>query len=218
MKAGDAKNGSTSCTTTSSSSAPKMIRPRSPLRRDARPHFKAIADTKATFVSRGDKSGTNTKELTHLVIGQHHAHQGDAWYNRHRSGHGRHAGLQPTRRAATPFPIAAPGWLPASKLPNLMIVVGGNTLAENKDKILLNPYGIMAVNPDKHPGVQYDEAMQFLHWFNSADTKKYRPRSASISTANRCSTRILSHTGRPVDSLSDTVERLSSRDCSVRSN
>ena len=33
------------------------------------------------------------------------------------------------------------------KLPNLTILVGGANLAENKDKALLNPYGVLAVNP-----------------------------------------------------------------------
>jgi len=58
------------------------------------------------------------------------------------------------------------------KLPNLAVVVGGNTLAENKDKSLLNPYGVMAVNPDKHPGVKFDLAMQFVKWLNSVETQQ----------------------------------------------
>jgi tungstate transport system substrate-binding protein len=64
-------------------------------------------------------------------------------------------------------------WLAtADKLSNLKILVGGDTLAVNKDKALLNPYGIMAVNPDTHPGVQFEEATQFVDWFKSADTMK----------------------------------------------
>jgi hypothetical protein len=58
------------------------------------------------------------------------------------------------------------------KLPNLEILVGGNNLAENKDKALLNPYGVLAVNPDKHPGVNYDLAMKFVNWIVSVDTQK----------------------------------------------
>ena len=48
------------------------------------------------------------------------------------------------------------------KLPGLVIVVGGNTLAENKDKTLLNPYGVLAVDPVKHPGVNSDLAAKFV--------------------------------------------------------
>ena len=59
-----------------------------------------------------------------------------------------------------------------SKLPDLVIVFGGNSLKENKDKSLLNPYGVMAVNPDKHPGVNFEMAMNFVKWITSPDTQK----------------------------------------------
>jgi DMSO/TMAO reductase YedYZ molybdopterin-dependent catalytic subunit len=45
-------------------------------------------------------------------------------------------------------------------------------LQENKDKTLLNPYGVMAVNPDKHPGVNYDMAMNFVKWITSVEEQK----------------------------------------------
>ena len=50
--------------------------------------------------------------------------------------------------------------------------MGGNTLAENKDKTLLNPYGVMAVNPEKHPGVNTDLAAKFVTWILSPETQK----------------------------------------------
>ena len=58
------------------------------------------------------------------------------------------------------------------KLPGLTILVGGENLAENKDKTLLNPYGVMAVNPEKHPQVKSDLAMKFVTWLLSAETQK----------------------------------------------
>ena len=57
-------------------------------------------------------------------------------------------------------------------MPNLIIVFGGNVLAENKDKSLLNPYGVLAVNPDKHPGVKFDLAMQFVKWITTVDEQQ----------------------------------------------
>ena len=36
------------------------------------------------------------------------------------------------------------------KLPALDVLIGGANLAENKDKSLLNPYGVLPVNPEKH--------------------------------------------------------------------
>ena len=58
------------------------------------------------------------------------------------------------------------------KLPNLTILVGGQNLAENKDKALLNPYGVLAVNPEKHPNVNADLANKFVEWIIAADTQK----------------------------------------------
>jgi tungstate transport system substrate-binding protein len=60
----------------------------------------------------------------------------------------------------------------SDKLPDLTVVLGGHTLAENKDKSLLNPYGVLAVNPDKHPGVNNDLAMQFVKWITSVDEQQ----------------------------------------------
>jgi tungstate transport system substrate-binding protein len=60
----------------------------------------------------------------------------------------------------------------SEKLPNLEILVGGQNLAGNKDKVLLNPYGVMAVNPDKWPNVNYDLAMKFVIWLVSPETQK----------------------------------------------
>ncbi len=36
------------------------------------------------------------------------------------------------------------------KLPDLAVLVGGANLTENKDKVLLNPYGVLAVDPGAH--------------------------------------------------------------------
>jgi hypothetical protein len=58
------------------------------------------------------------------------------------------------------------------KLPNLEILVGGQNLAENKDKVLLNPYGVLVVNPEKWPAVNYDLARKFATWLLSVDTQK----------------------------------------------
>ncbi len=38
------------------------------------------------------------------------------------------------------------------KLPGLRVLVGGRTIAENPDSSLRNRYGVMAINPDPHPG------------------------------------------------------------------
>jgi len=58
------------------------------------------------------------------------------------------------------------------KLSNLIVVVGGNSIQDNKDKNLLNPYGVLAVDPGKHPGVNFDMATKFVQWITSLDTQK----------------------------------------------
>jgi ABC-type tungstate transport system permease subunit len=58
------------------------------------------------------------------------------------------------------------------KLKGLTIVFGGQKLTDNQDKLLLNPYGVMAVNPTRHPAVNYDLAVKFVNWILSVDTQK----------------------------------------------
>jgi tungstate transport system substrate-binding protein len=41
-----------------------------------------------------------------------------------------------------------------------------------KDKPLLNPYGVIAVNPDKFPKVDYEGAKKFINWITSEKTQK----------------------------------------------
>lgn len=137
----------------------------------ARDAFKAIMGARALFVSRGDKSGTNTKELgVWSAIGVTPTKQ-MPWYNSIGQGMGdtllfanEQKGYALTDRGT---------WLALqSKLPALAIIVGGNSLAANKDKDLLNPYAVMAVDPVKHPGVNSDLAGEFVTWILSAETQK----------------------------------------------
>jgi tungstate transport system substrate-binding protein len=58
------------------------------------------------------------------------------------------------------------------KLVDLTVLVGGNNLAENKDKNLLNPYGVLVVNPEKHPNVKAELAQKFVGWILSDETQK----------------------------------------------
>ena len=133
--------------------------------------FKAIMDAQATFASRGDKSGTNTKELSVWSAAGITPTKDMPWYKALGQGMGETLTFANEQKAYT---LSDRGtYLSMSdKLPDLKIVLGGNTLAENKDKSLLNPYGVLAVNPDKHPGVQYDLAMQFAKWITSVDEQQ----------------------------------------------
>ena len=58
------------------------------------------------------------------------------------------------------------------KLPALQLLTGDRTIGENQDPALRNPYGVMAVNPDRHPGVNVPLATRFVEWLLSADTQR----------------------------------------------
>lgn len=133
--------------------------------------FKAIMDAPAKFASRGDKSGTNTKELSIWTSLNVTPTQAMTWYQALGQGMGETLTFANEQGAYT---ISDRGTYLAmkDKLPNLIVVVGGNTIDENKDKSLLNPYGVLAVDPAKHPGVNYDLAMKFVTWINSVETQQ----------------------------------------------
>jgi len=59
-----------------------------------------------------------------------------------------------------------------SNLPNLGVLVGGASIDANKDPALLNPYGVIPVNPAKHPGVNFDLATQFAGWITSVEAQQ----------------------------------------------
>jgi tungstate transport system substrate-binding protein len=129
----------------------------------AKEAFKAIMDKKAPFVSRGDKSGTNTKELAVWSSLGITPTKDMSWYSSIGQGMGDTLVFSNENQAYT---LSDRGtWLAtASKLPNLTIVVGGDNLTENKDPVLLNPYGVLPVNPDKFPSLNSAMADKFVAW------------------------------------------------------
>ena len=137
----------------------------------AKDAFKAIMDAKATFASRGDKSGTNTKELSIWSSDGITPTKEMPWYNALGQGMGDTLVFANEKQAYT-LTDRATWFATKDKLPNLVVMVGGNTIDENPDKALYNPYGVMAVNPDKHSGVNYDMAMNFVKWITSLEEQK----------------------------------------------
>ena len=133
--------------------------------------FKMIADAQASFASRGDKSGTNSKELSIWASAGITPIKEMAWYNSLGQGMGETL-LASNEKGMYTLTDRGTYLAMKDKLPNLAIVLGGNSLQENQDKALLNPYGVMAVNPDTHPGVQYEMAMNFVQWILSPETQK----------------------------------------------
>lgn len=132
--------------------------------------LRAIATAQATFVSRGDESGTHAKERSLWASAGIVPTKESSWYKLLGQGMGETLLAANEMRAYT---LSDRGTYLAmrEKLPNLTVIVGGNTIQENQDEELLNPYGVMAINPDKHPRARYELAMQFIQWLLSPEVQ-----------------------------------------------
>ncbi|MFL6573219.1 MAG: extracellular solute-binding protein [Burkholderiales bacterium] len=132
--------------------------------RDVVAALKNIAQAKAPFASRGDKSGTHSAELRLWQEAGIDPQQGKgSWYRETGSGMG------PTLNTASgmdAYALADRGtWLAFKNRGDLAILVEG-------DKRLFNQYGVMLVNPDKHPSVKQAEGMAFINWLTSSEGQK----------------------------------------------
>ncbi len=131
--------------------------------------FSAIAEAEAPFASRGDDSGTHTKER--IIWEQAGGEPSGDWYNSLGQGMG------PTLITANELPaytLTDRGTFLSmnEELPNLQVVVGGDSIEENADPLLLNPYGVIPINPEQHPSVNHDLAEQFAEWLTAAETQE----------------------------------------------
>jgi tungstate transport system substrate-binding protein len=124
--------------------------------------LRKIVDTKARFISRGDNSGTDQKEKSYWKdIGTKPA--GSAYISAG-LGMGEILNMAAELQAYTLTDRAT--YLAYRAKTGLMVTVEG-------DKRMLNPYGIVAVNPARHPHINYTGAMQLIDWITS-DTGQQR--------------------------------------------
>ena len=124
----------------------------------------AIKAKGADFISRGDKSGTHQAEINlWKVAGVDIAKDKGPWYKE--IGQGMGAALN-TASASNAYVLADRGtWLSFKNRGDLVIAVEG-------DKRLFNQYGVMLVNPEKHPSVKKDLGQQFIDWLVSSEGQK----------------------------------------------
>jgi tungstate transport system substrate-binding protein len=124
---------------------------------DATEAFKKIAESQSPFISRGDKSGTNTKELA--IWKNAGIEPAGDWYISAGQGMGEVLTMANEQQAYTLSDRAT--YLARTKEGlALSILVEG-------DKVLFNPYGVIAVNPDKNPNINAAEAQKFIDWIIS---------------------------------------------------
>ena len=123
--------------------------------------LKAITAKAAPFVSRGDKSGTHTAELALWKAAElDPAAAKPAWYRE--IGQGMGAALN-TAGSMGAYVLSDRGtWLGFKAKGDQTIVVEG-------DQRLFNPYGIILVNPARHPAVKADLGQTFIDWILSAE-------------------------------------------------
>jgi tungstate transport system substrate-binding protein len=125
--------------------------------------FAMIAKVEAPFISRGDDSGTNKKELS-IWKGTDYDPNTDkpAWYIESGQGMGATLTIASEKEAYTLTDRAT--YLANKENLDLEILVEG-------DAVLLNVYHVMTVNPDKWPKANYDGALAFAKFMTAPDTQ-----------------------------------------------
>ena len=123
--------------------------------------FSKIAGSGSSFVSRGDKSGTNTKELS-LWKKTGIEPAGQKWYLEVGQGMEKTQRIADEKRAYTLTDRGT--WLATKDKDKLDM-----TVVLEGDPTLFNQYGIMAVNPEKFKTVKFKEAMAFVNWIISKE-------------------------------------------------
>lgn len=116
--------------------------------------LKKIAAASGAFISRGDKSGTHAAELRFWKLADLTDKKGSGYKE---CGCGMGPALNIASSAGA-YVLADRGtWLNFKNRGDLVILVEG-------DKRLFNQYGVMVVNPAKHPQVKLADAQKFVDW------------------------------------------------------
>jgi tungstate transport system substrate-binding protein len=138
-----------------------------PLASDA---FTAVAVTESTFGSRGDDSGTHSKEISIWESAGIAPDPNSSWYKS--LGQGMGATLNYSNEAGA-YTLSDRGTFlsQGESLPDLGVMVGGASIDENVDPALLNPYGVIPVNPDKG-NINSELADEFAVWITSVETQE----------------------------------------------
>jgi tungstate transport system substrate-binding protein len=124
--------------------------------------LQAIRSTASLFVSRGDRSGTHIAELTlwkaaGIDIAKDHP---GYWYRE--IGQGMGAALN-MASASNAYVVSDRGtWLAFQNRGGLAVLVEGDTR-------LFNQYGVMLVNPARHPTVKKEAGQRFIDWLISQE-------------------------------------------------
>lgn len=129
--------------------------------REAAEAFKKIAEAKAPFASRGDDSGTNKEEMRLWKAAGIDAKKASGdWYLETGSGMGATLNTAVGKQAYTLTDRGT--WLSFANKGDFDVLVEG-------DPKLFNQYGVILVNPEKHPNVKAKQGQAFVDWLTSKD-------------------------------------------------
>ncbi|MBU4439781.1 MAG: substrate-binding domain-containing protein [Firmicutes bacterium] len=129
---------------------------------DAVKAFTAISAAPSTFVSRDDKSGTNTKELE-IWKAANITPAGD-WYIKTGTGMGETLTVTNEKLGYTLCDRAT--------YANMKDTMSGLEIVCEGDKLLNNPYGVIAVSPTINDKINADGAQAFVDWILSSETQE----------------------------------------------
>jgi tungstate transport system substrate-binding protein len=126
--------------------------------------LRKVEAAKAPFVSRGDRSGTHMAELrlwkaANIEVGK----ASGGWYRETGQGMGPALNAASSMNAYLLSDRAT--WLAFKNRGDLAILVEG-------DKRLFNQYGVILVNPAKHPTIKKADGQAFIDWLVSAEGQK----------------------------------------------
>ncbi|MET0962848.1 MAG: substrate-binding domain-containing protein [Noviherbaspirillum sp.] len=129
--------------------------------RDVLAAMKKITDSRARFISRGDNSGTDQMEKAYWkAVGA--KPEGSAYVSAG-LGMGEVLNMAAEMQAYTLTDRATYGAYRAKT---------GLAVAVEGDPKMFNPYGIIAVNPERHKSVNYKGAMQLIEWITSSEGQR----------------------------------------------
>ena len=125
----------------------------------AAPAFGRIAESQATFVSRGDESGTHKAEMAvWQAAGHDPTDASGTWYRELGAGMGATLNTASAMQAYTLTDRAT--WLAFENSGDLMILV-------EADAALFNQYGVIPVNWARHPHIKREDTERFVEWLLS---------------------------------------------------
>lgn len=129
-------------------------------RKDIVAALRTVKATGAPFASRGDKSGTHFAEVELWKLAGIDVSKEKGWYRETGSGMGPTLN---TASAMNAYALTDRGtWLSFRNRGELVTVVQG-------DPRLFNPYGVILVNPARHPHVKKDLGQAFVDWLVSPE-------------------------------------------------